>query len=59
MKAWFEGPEDPKIALIEVKVKRAEYWTNKAGKLGAFADMAVSAVTGKVNTLDENEVITF
>lgn len=56
-KAWFEGPEDPNIALIEVKVSRAEYWDNKGGKVGAFVDITIGAVTGKQNTLDEHEVI--
>ena len=58
-KAWFEGPEDPNITLIKVNVTRAEYWDNKGGKLGAFADIAIGAITGHQNTLDENEVITF
>jgi general stress protein 26 len=58
-KAWFEGPDDPNITLIEVKVKRAEYWDNKGGKAGALADMAIGAVTGNTNTLDEHEVVTF
>lgn len=55
LKAWFEGPEDPNIMLIEVKVARAEYWDNKGGKLGALADMAIGAVTDTPNLLDENE----
>lgn len=58
-KAWFEGPDDPAITLIEVKVSRAEYWDNKAGKVGGLADIAIGAVTGKQNTLDEHEVLTF
>ncbi|MES2622951.1 MAG: pyridoxamine 5'-phosphate oxidase family protein [Patescibacteria group bacterium] len=59
LKAWFEGPEDPNITLIEVMVSRAEYWDNKGGKIGALADMAIGAVTGKTNMLDEHEIITF
>lgn len=58
-KAWFDGPEDPNITLIEVKVTRAEYWDNKGGKVGALADMAIGAVTGEQNKLDEHEVIEF
>lgn len=56
-KAWFNGPHDPNIILIEVRITRAEIWDNKAGKIGALADMAVGALTGKQNTLDEHEVI--
>jgi general stress protein 26 len=59
LKAWFEGPEDPKVALVEVTVHRAEYWNNKGGKLGGLADIAITAVTGNANTLDENEVYEF
>ncbi|MES2668591.1 MAG: pyridoxamine 5'-phosphate oxidase family protein [Patescibacteria group bacterium] len=58
-KAWFENEDDPNITLIEVKVKRAEYWDNKGGKVGGLADMAIGAVTGEANTLDEHEVLTF
>ncbi len=58
-KAWFEGPDDPNIVLIQVKISRAEYWDNEGGKIGALADMALGAVTGKTNQLDENEVFEF
>ena len=58
-KAWFEGPEDPNIILIEVKIVRAEYWDNKGGKLGGLADIAIGAITGKTNTLDEHDIYTF
>ena len=57
-KAWFEGPDDPNITLIEVKASRAEYWDNKGGKIGGLADIAIGAVTGETNTLDEHEVVT-
>lgn len=57
-KAWADGPDDEKLVLIEVKVSRAEYWDNAGGKLGALADMAIGAVTGNTNTLDEHEVVT-
>lgn len=56
-KAWFESPEDENITLIEVKVNRAEYWDNAGGKLGGIVDIAIGAVTGKQNTLDEHEVV--
>ena len=58
-KAWFESPEDPNITLIKVEVSRAEYWDNKGGKIGGLADIAIGAVTGETNTLDEHEVLTF
>lgn len=48
--AWFEGPHDPRIILIKVMVERFEYWDYEGGKIGAYVDMATSAITG--NTAD-------
>jgi general stress protein 26 len=45
-KAWWDGPDDPRIRLIQVTPDRAEYWESP-GKLVTYADMLVSAVTGK------------
>lgn len=45
-KAWWDGPHDPRIRLIEIVPARAEYWESP-GKLIAYADMLVSAATGK------------
>ena len=45
-KAWWDGPDDPRIRLITVKPDRAEYWESP-GKLISYADMLVSAATGK------------
>ncbi|MEO8301463.1 MAG: pyridoxamine 5'-phosphate oxidase family protein [Rhizomicrobium sp.] len=45
-KAWWDGPEDPRIALLSVTPTRAEYWESP-GKLISYADMLLSAATGK------------
>jgi general stress protein 26 len=45
-KAWWDGPEDPRIRLISVTPGRAEYWESP-GKLVSYADMLISAATGK------------
>jgi general stress protein 26 len=45
-KAWWDGPDDPRIRLIQVTPNRAEYWESP-GKLVTYADMLVSAATGK------------
>ncbi len=58
-KAWFESSEDPNITLLKIKATRAEYWDNKGGKIGGLADIAIGAVTGESNTLDEHDVVTF
>ncbi len=58
-KAWFENEDDPNIMLIKVSVTSGEYWDHKGGKLGAYADMAVSAVTGKtMEDHDQNQKFT-
>jgi general stress protein 26 len=45
-KAWWDGPDDPRIRLIAITPGRAEYWQSP-GKLISYADMILSAVTGK------------
>jgi general stress protein 26 len=45
-KAWWDGPDDPRIRLIDITPGKAEYWESP-GKLVAYADMLLSAVTGK------------
>lgn len=45
-KAWWDGPDDPRIRLLTITPGRAEYWESP-GKLIAYADMLVSAATGK------------
>ena len=43
-KKWWEGPDDPRIVLIEVFPESAEYW-DQGSRLVMYAKMAVSAVT--------------
>jgi general stress protein 26 len=45
-KAWWDGPDDPRITLISVTPSRAEYWESP-GKLISYADMLLSAAIGK------------
>jgi general stress protein 26 len=55
-KAWWDGPDDPRIRLIQVTPDRAEYWESP-GKLVTYADMLVSAATGKrPNTGEHGQV---
>ena len=44
-KAWWDGPEDPRIRLLTITPSAAEYWESP-GKLIAYADMLVAAATG-------------
>lgn len=45
-KAWFEGPDDPNLTLIEVKPSDAYYWDTKHGKIVSNLKIVFSAVTG-------------
>lgn len=47
MKAWFpDGPDDPQIVLIKVKVDSAEIW-DSSGLFVELVGMAKSALTGR------------
>ena len=56
-KAWFEGPDDPTIRIIEVAPASAEYWITKGGKIVSLVSMLASAVTGKDFEAGENRTI--
>jgi len=46
-KAWFpDGPEDPGMELVEVRIDQAEYWNVKENKLLQLLKMGTAAVTG-------------
>lgn len=48
LKAWFPaGLEEPDIALLKVKLRKAEYWDEPGGQLVSMFRMAKAAVTGK------------
>ncbi len=45
-KNWFEGPEDPRVILIEVAPEHAEYW-DAGSRAVQLLKFAVAAVSGK------------
>ena len=45
LKNWFDGPEDPNIALIKVEPQDAEYW-DSGSRAVMLLKMAFAAVTG-------------
>ena len=59
LKAWFDGPDDPNIRVIEVSPKTAEYWVTSGGKFVSLASVFVSAVTGKEMEAGENNELVF
>lgn len=44
-KAWWDGPNDPKIRLLTVVPDQAEYWESP-GKVFAYAKMLAAAAAG-------------
>ena len=52
-KTWFtEGPDDPRITVIEVTPSEGYYWDNKHGDVVAGVKMWLGAALGK--TLDDS-----
>lgn len=59
-KAWFpDGPEDPDMELVEVKIDEAEYWNVKENKLLQLLKMGKAAVTGKPPRMGEHREVQF
>ena len=47
VKAWFDGPEDPNLALLKVEVEGAEYWDGPHSKVLELFAIAKAALTGQ------------
>ncbi|HEX2547360.1 MAG TPA: pyridoxamine 5'-phosphate oxidase family protein [Ramlibacter sp.] len=58
-KAWFDGPDDPKMELVEVKIDEAEYWNVKENKLLQLLKMGKAAATGTRPQLGEHKEVHF
>jgi general stress protein 26 len=51
---WFpQGLDDPELALLRIRVERAEYWTSP-GKAAYLFAIAKSVITGKQTQMGEN-----
>jgi general stress protein 26 len=57
LKAWFpDGLEDPDLALLRVKVEKAEYWDSPSSKMVQLAGFLKAIATGKrLEYAGENE----
>ncbi|SDV03223.1 General stress protein 26 [Microlunatus sagamiharensis] len=56
--AWFEqGRDDPKVALLRVEARTAEYWTSNAPMVVTLAKYAKAAVTGGRPDVGESKVV--
>jgi general stress protein 26 len=54
-KAWFQGPEDPDLELVQVRIDEAEYWNVKENKLLQLFKMAKAAASGVPPKLGEHK----
>jgi general stress protein 26 len=56
MRAWFpNGPDDPNLALLRVRVDHAEYWDGPSSRMVVAYRLAVAAATGRRPDLGEHE----
>ncbi len=56
LKIWFpNGPDDPNLALLKVRVERAEYWESGSNAVGRAIDFAKAMITGDERQLGKNE----
>ena len=54
-KIWFpEGKDDPEVALLRVRLEKAEYWDSPSSAIGYALSFVSSLVTGKQPDLGES-----
>lgn len=58
LKAWFpDGPEQADLALLKVRVERAEYWDSPSSTVAQVFSFVSAIVTGKQVEIGENKKI--
>lgn len=58
LKAYFpRGVDDPKLTLIEVEVRTAEYWDGPGSLIGKAIAFAVARVTKREEVMGENRIV--
>jgi general stress protein 26 len=58
-KAWFpDGPDQADIALLKVKIEKAEYWDSPSSTIAQVFSFVSAIVTGKQVELGENKKLT-
>lgn len=56
LKAWFpDGPDQPDVALLKVKVTKAEYWDGPSSTISQAVSFVSAIFTGKQVELGENK----
>ncbi|MBN1208234.1 MAG: pyridoxamine 5'-phosphate oxidase family protein [Myxococcaceae bacterium] len=58
LKAWFpKGVDDPELALLCVKVEKAEYWDTPSSRMVQLVGLVKAALTGETYAPGENEKV--
>lgn len=50
-RAWFDGPEDPDLAVVHFDITDGEYWDGPSGRVGRAVAMLRAALTGDTEVL--------
>jgi general stress protein 26 len=59
LKAWFpDGLDDPELALLCVRVEKAEYWDTPNSRMVQLVGMVKAVVTGEEYRPGDNEKLT-
>ena len=57
-KIWFpEGKDDPEVALLRVRLEKAEFWDSPSSTIGYALSFVSSLVTGKQPDFGENRKV--
>lgn len=58
-KGWYpDGPDDPRLALLRVRVEKAEYWDSPSGRMVQLAGFVKAVATGeRLDYAGENEKV--
>ena len=54
--AWYDGPDDPDLQLIEVRLESAEYWDSPDSGIIRFLGIVKAAITGEEHEFEHGEV---
>jgi len=46
-KGWFDGPDDPRLAILRVEVQKAEFWDTPSSRVVQMIGFAKAMVTGE------------
>lgn len=57
VKPWFDGKDDPSVALIKVDADTAEYWSMDTPRVVAAFKIAKGMVTGERPDPGKNDVV--